>query len=476
MTTASEWTPTTLCGVFTRHATSKISTLEDLEDLTTLGLSWRGAAQHRFGFKNAPDNQEPGNQGRDTGPVGRRRNLLAWNPAGRRPARRFRSAISSTTRPARLKFLKHPTTEASHITQCFTGLALLAQGVHMSLRLNERLHTQVPVGNLGERVEAIFGAGLQQELLALEERTDGLQVHGFVAKPTFHRATRRQQFLFVNGRVVQSRPVSHALYEAYRTLLPRDRHPVSFLFVTLPGSDIDVNVHPAKLEVRFRQEARLYDYLRRLFRQRLQESLSTPLPETTDNGAPGIPPPDWVARSRVPMMWQTGQADRAMATKSDDILDPSPPPDRSSPAGPGQELNLYAGYPEANRVILEGTPVGQLHDTYILLQYPGGMMFVDQHAAHERVVYERLRAQMQDGPVESQRLLFPATLDLGATDSRWVESCAPQLESLGFSLEAFWGQHLSLAGRTGGARQPRLFRCRDGHSRNLTVTRSGGRL
>jgi DNA mismatch repair protein MutL len=304
----------------------------------------------------------------------------------------------------------------------------------------------VPAGSLGERVEAIFGAGLQQELLPLEESSDGLEVHGLIAKATFHRATRRQQFLFVNGRVVQSRPISHALYEAYRTLLPRDRHPVSFLFITLPGSDIDVNVHPAKLEVRFRQEARLYDYLRRLFRQRLQESLSTVVSETTNNGLPAIPPPDSVARSRVPMMWQTSQGARVMATEPDDILDPSPPTDCSSPADPGQELKLYAGYPEANRVILEGRPVGQLHDTYVLLQYPGGVMFVDQHAAHERVVYERLRIQMDDGPVASQRLLFPATLDLGATDPQWVESCLPQLESLGFGLEHFGGNTFRLLG------------------------------
>ena len=410
---------------FTRHATSKISTLADLEDLTTLGF--RGEALPSIASVSRMDMVTRGQEPRAATRVRIEGGELSCVEACGAPAgTSIQVSDLFYNTPARLKFLKHPTTEATHVTQCFTGLALLAQNVHMSLHLNERLHTQVPAGNLGERVEAIFGAGLQRELLPLEENTDGLEIRGFIAKATFHRATRRQQFLFVNGRLVQSRPISHALYEAYRTLLPRDRHPVSFLFITLPGSDIDVNVHPAKLEVRFHQEARLYDYLRRLFRRRLQESLSTVVSETPDNGLPATPHLDSVTRNGVPMMWQADQVSRVMASQTDDILDPSPPTDGSSPADPGQELKLYAGYPEANRVILEGNPVGQLHDTYILLQYPGGMMFVDQHAAHERVTYERLRAQMQDGPVESQRLLFRPT-------STWAPPIA-----LGLELSRSW--------------------------------------
>ena len=430
---------------FTRHATSKISTLADLDDLTTLGF--RGEALPSIASVSRLRMVTRGQATKGATRVQLDGGEISCVEACGAPAgTSIQVSDLFYNTPARLKFLKHPTTEASHVTHCFTGLALLAQHVHMSLHLNDRLHTQVPAGTLGERVEAIFGAGLQQELLPLEDKSDGLEVHGYIAKATFHRATRRQQFLFVNGRVVQSRAVGHALYEAYRTLLPRDRHPVSFLFVSLPGGDIDVNVHPAKLEVRFRQEARLYDYLRRLFRQRLQESLSTPVPQNADNGLPRIAPADADARDRVPMMWQADPVDGAAAAEPGETVDPLPPIDRSPPADSGQELRLYAGYPEANRVILEGSPVGQLHDTYILLQYPGGMMFVDQHAAHERVVYERLRAQMNNGPVESQRLLFPVTLDLGATDPRWVESRLPQLESFGFSLEHFGGNAFRLLG------------------------------
>ena len=429
---------------FTRHATSKIATLADLDDLTTLGFRGEAlpsiASVSRLNLVTRCQAANAATRVRMDGGE-----LVGVESCGAPLGTSIRVSDLFHSTPARLKFLKHPTTEASHITQCFTGLALLAQHVHMSLYLNDRLHTQAPAASLGERIEAIFGAGLQQELLPLEDSADGLRVRGFIARATFHRATRRQQFLYVNGRLVHSRPISHALYEAYRTLLPRDRHPVSFLFLTLPGGDVDVNVHPAKLEVRFRQEARLYDHFRRLFQRRLQESLSTSIGDSAGNGQATFPPPEPAGRGHVPMMWQTGRSDDAEPrAEPDDVPDPSPPPGWPAPAAPAQELKLYAGYPEANRVILEGHPVGQLHDTYILLQYPGGVMFVDQHAAHERVVYERLRAQMHDGPVASQRLLFPATFDLGATDPQWVESCLPQLEALGFSLEHFGGNTFRL--------------------------------
>ena len=431
---------------FTRHATSKITALADLDDLTTLGFRGEAlpsiASVSRLHLVTRCQAAKAATRVRIDGGE-----LSGAEACGAPPGTSIRVNDLFFNTPARLKFLKHPTTEASHITQCFTGLALLAQHVHMSLYLNDRLHTQAPAAGLGERIEAIFGAGLQQELLPLEDATDGLQVHGFIAKATFHRATRRQQFLFVNGRLVQSRPISHALYEAYRTLLPRDRHPVSVLFLTLPGSDVDVNVHPAKLEVRFRQEARLYDHLRRLFQRRLQESLSSSIPNPAGNGQAIVSPSEPSARGNVPMMWQTDGLGAAQTqAEPDDVPDPAPPVGWPAPPESAQGLKLYAGYPEANQVILEGRPVGQLHDTYILLQYPGGMMFVDQHAAHERVVYERLRAQMHDGPAESQRLLFPATLDLGAADPQGVESRLPQLEALGFSLEPFGGSTFRLLG------------------------------
>lgn len=415
---------------FTRHATSKINTLADLDQITTLGFRGEAlpsiAAVSRLQLISRCQPEPLGTRVVFAGGT-----LLEVEACGAPPGTSIRVSELFYNTPARRKFLKHPATEASHIAHWCTTLALAAPAVHLTLHLNGRRHIQAPpAAGLGERLEMLFGVGFQEHVLQVEDHSADVQVGGYIAKATVHRATRRQQFFFVNGRAVQNRMLSHALYEAYRTLLPRDRHPVACVFLSLPASEVDVNVHPAKLEVRFRQEARLYDRLRRLFQQRLHDSVAGPTvvlqsaPQASESAVPAAP------GRAVPMLWS------APATVSVSQAEPrlgSPTP------GPAQELHLYAGYPEAGRAILEGTPLGQLHNTYIILQYSGGVFLVDQHAAHERVLYERLRARLHNGALEAQQVLFPATLDLGATDPEWVASCLPRLAALGFSLEHFGG-------------------------------------
>src|SRR5215471_2995293 len=261
---------------FTRHATSKINTLEDLDQITTLGFRGEAlpsiAAVSRLQLISLC---QPASLG--TRVVFAGGTLLEAEACGAPPGTSIRVSELFYNTPARRKFLKHPATEASHIAHWCTTLALVAPAVHMTLHLNGRLHMQAPpAAGLGERLEMLFGAGFQEQVLQVEDHSADVQVDGYIAKATVHRATRRQQFFFVNGRAVQNRMLSHALYEAYRTILPRDRHPVAYVFLTLPASEVDVNVHPAKLEVRFRQEARLYDRLRRLFQQRLLDSVAAP--------------------------------------------------------------------------------------------------------------------------------------------------------------------------------------------------------
>jgi DNA mismatch repair protein MutL len=415
---------------FTRHATSKLRTLDDLGCLHTMGFRGEAlpsiAAVARFQLVTRRGEDVSGTRVAVEGGV------LAEVEACGAPAGtsvQVRDLFYNT--PARRKFLKHASTEVSHITHCFMHLALTALPVHMTLHLNGRAHLQaLPTAHLGERLDMVFGTGLQEQLLEVEETIEGWHVYGLIAKATFHRATRRQQGFFVNNRPVQNRVLSHALYDAYRTLLPRDRHPVAFLFLTMPPQDVDVNVHPAKLEVRFRQEAVVHDRLRRLLQRRLQASLQGPAAIEP----PATPPPAGAAMPEraVPMLWQRPAAVAVAPT--------TPLPDVATPTMAAQGLGFHAGYPVEGRAILEGQPLGQLHDTYILLQYPGGVFIVDQHAAHERVVYERLRARFQDSPGTAQRLLFPATLELGAFEPQWLDACLTRLATLGFALEPFGGQ------------------------------------
>lgn len=426
---------------FQRHATSKLRSLTDLEALQTMGFRGEAlpsiAAVSRLHMTSRVTQDMVGTRVCIEGGA-----MIQAEACGAPPGTSFRIGDLFYNTPARLKFLKSPVTESSHIVQCFTALALSAADVHMTLRLNSRLHTQAaPAKTLGDRLDMVFGAGLQEQLLETEMVEDGWRVWGLIGCATFHRATRRQQFFFVNGRPIQSRALSHALYEAYRTLLPRDRHPVAFLFLTLPPGEVDVNVHPAKLEVRFRQERRLYEGIRRLIQARLQDSLQgrAPLPAATDV----IPAP---AGRPVPMLWQvpgsspTPAAAVSSAAALASSAAPTEAPRSPSVHAASAELDLHAGYPAVGRSVLQGDPVGQLHDTYILVQYPEGVFIVDQHAAHERVVYERLIARMQQEPPSAQRLLFPSHLDLSGVDPAWLEASLPRLAALGFTLEPFGGK------------------------------------
>lgn len=406
---------------FQRYATSKLRTLADLDQLGSMGFRGEAlpsiaAVSHlRLVSRCAQDVE-------GTRVVMAGGELMGVEACGAPPGTSLCVSDLFYNTPARLKFLKSPVTEASHIVQCFTALALAAPHVHMTLHLNGRLHTQAPSTlSLRDRLDLLFGAGFQEHVLELDDTTDDIQIRGFIAKATLHRATRRQQLFFVNARPVHNRALSHALYEAYRTLLPRDRHPVAFLFLSLPSSEVDVNVHPAKLEVRFRQERRLYDHLRRLLQQRLQQSLAgTPVPVATAATVESRP---------LPMLWRS-PVPRVASTAAVDV---------TNPAAPTRELGLHSGYPAQGRAILDGRPLGQLHDTYLLVQYPEGVCIVDQHAAHERVVYERLIVQYPQRHAATQRLLFPVTVELAGTDPAWLETTLPHLDDLGFALEPFGG-------------------------------------
>jgi len=439
---------------FQRHATSKLRTLSDLESLATMGFRGEAlpsiAAVSRLQMTSRCAADMAGTRVVIEG--GR---VDRVETCGAPPGTSFRIADLFYNTPARRKFLKSPSTESGHIVQCFTSLALTATDVHMTLRLNGRLHTQAaPTKALGERLDMILGAGLQDQLLDIEHVEDNVQVTGLIARATFHRATRRQQFFFVNRRPVQSRALSQALYDAYRTLLPRDRHPVVCVFLALPPGEVDVNVHPAKLEVRFRRERHIYDCVRRLMSRRLQETLMGPAGalSTFEKSSPTARP--------VPMMW--GGAPAAPRTFEAAPGDASPSPSASAPlmppptetlarvSGPPaaakvdrewrEGLGFHTGYPAEGSAVLDGEPLGQLHETYLLVQYPEGVFIVDQHAAHERVVYERLIAKMQVSLAESQHLLFPVKIDLNGVDPDWLEACLPRLTSFGFSLEPFGGQ------------------------------------
>ena len=429
---------------FQRHATSKLRTLSDLEALATMGFRGEAlpsiAAVSRVQMTTRCASDTAGTRVIIEG--GRIDRVEA---CGAPPGTSFRVADLFYNTPARRKFLKSPATESGHIVQCFTSLALSAMDTHMTLRLNGRLHTQAaPTKVLAERLDMVLGAGLQDQVLDIEHVEDGLRITGLIARATFHRATRRHQFFFVNQRPVQSRALSQALYDAYRTLLPRDRHPVACVFLTLPPGEVDVNAHPAKLEVRFHRERHIYDAFRRLLIHRLQETLMGPgAPTAFEAAAPQARPMPmmWGAAPSTPQTFASTPAASPPTMLSETPSNAPPPPAAAQADGEWRNgLGFHTGYPAEGSAVLDGEPLGQLHETYLLVQYPEGVFIVDQHAAHERVVYERLIAKMQTSLTESQQLLFPVNIDLNGVDPDWLEACLPRLASFGFSLEPFGGR------------------------------------
>ncbi|MGH8058794.1 MAG: DNA mismatch repair endonuclease MutL, partial [Candidatus Entotheonellia bacterium] len=337
--------------------------------------------------------------------------------------------------PARLKFLKSRHTELGHILTVVSQLAL----AHPTIRFRLTHETQVlldlpPMPTIHERLATIWGAEVVRQLMPIQGQEGSLIVHGFISPPTWSRASRDAQYLFVNTRMVRDRLVLHALYEAYRHVLPEKRHPMAFVFITLPPQDIDVNVHPHKTEVRFAQS----DLVHAVVKDAIQRGLSqivaigptapraepTTVPTTSRSAAH----PDWSAGS----FNQEKESVRPIASpQSEGLLF-----DRSLTQVPHEGTPLQ---PTARVPARELRPLGQIHYSFIVADGPEGLYLFDQHALQERILYEVLKAGFQASGVARQHLLFPAPVELTPAALAWFEEYRETLERLGFEAEPFGG-------------------------------------
>jgi DNA mismatch repair protein MutL len=400
-----------------RHATSKLRTEADLDAIGTLGF--RGEALPAiFAVSRLSLLARPTTAPRGFLVVGEA-GLVAESgpadaPAG--TAVEIRDLFFNT--PARAKFLKSPATEQTAVVRVVTQLALAHTGVHIRLVANGRILLNAPAGaGLRERIGALYGFGLASRLVDVSGEAPGARLHGVVAPPALARTHRDDIHLMVNGRVVRDTLLTQALLEAFRPLLPRDQFPLAALALELDPSDVDVNVHPAKTWVRFRRPRVLHGLVLDAVRTALRQLDAAPSGLVTrvagaDAGAvdqlvPGLggvaAPPGW-----------TG-GDTAQASLF-----------REGEAG-------YRGEPFFGRV------VGQIEETFIVAHTADEVFFVDQHVAHERVLFERLRGELEQGVLASQELLFPLPLELAPARRRALERVGPELARLGFALEGFGG-------------------------------------
>jgi DNA mismatch repair protein MutL len=355
--------------------------------------------------------------------------------------------------PARLKFLKAARTEQQHAIDTIQRLAMAQPQVGFTLADESRTPLRLPAadGDLLEarlqRLSGVLGRDFARNAVPIDATREEVRLTGYAGLPTLNRANAQQQYLFVNGRPVKDRLLQGALRGAYQDFLARDRHPMAALFLELPADQVDVNVHPAKAEVRFREPGLVRGLIVSAIRHALAEAGHRASSTVSDaalgafrsNGAPGPAArsgggggstyaytPD---RPYAP----AGMAETAAAYHAPlPDLDAGP----SARAEPAPQAEAGETPPEAHPL---GAARAQLHENYIVAQTERGLVLVDQHAAHERLVYERMKAQLAERGVAAQMLLIPEVVELDAAAAARVAARAEELRQLGLAVEAFGG-------------------------------------
>jgi len=439
----------------TSHATSKIAAAADLFDIRSFGFRGEALASiaevSRCRVRSRTPDQPHGRElevthGRFSPPV------ECGCPYG--TSIEIRNLFENI--PVRRKFLKSVATEFGQITEQFTRVAIAHPRLHLVLRHNDRVVYQLPPADRPlDRLQTFFGQELTDQLIAVESAHAGIKLWGYVGHPSVSKATRKHQYLFLNGRWIQDRTLQHALTEAYRGLLMVGRQPVAFLFLDLPTDQVDVNVHPTKTEVRFRDAQQLYRQLLSTLRSKflsldLQSRLTMPAAPASALMAPTLRPALAFAPARIAAPVQPIEQDfAAWAKERLTQWSPDLPAQLEHAADEGvneeEEPVSVSDEPEsANQSAaavsaeeLDTSRALQIHDCYIVLETSEGMTVIDQHALHERILYEQFRSRVLAGAVEAQRLLMPVPIELPAKETALLLEHAELLNQLGFGVEEF---------------------------------------
>ncbi|MGJ3231135.1 MAG: DNA mismatch repair endonuclease MutL [Oceanicaulis sp.] len=443
-----------------RHATSKLPVGEDGEDdlLNIASMGFRGEALPSIGsiarLTITSQAEELGacfelalEGGAKDGP----------RPAPALGGRGTRVEVADLfyATPARLKFLKSERAETTAVADTLKRLALARADVGFFLTSDGRARLSVPAETEDDPVEArrarlssILGADFGANALAIDQERDGVRLTGFASLPTYNRGSNLHQFLFVNGRPVKDKLIVGAVRGAYQDFLARDRHPVVALFVDIPAGQVDVNVHPAKAEVRFRDSGLVRGLIVGALRHGLagagHRASTTVAGYALGRVQPGAGAPPlaraggWGARpapSLAHQGYERALQDAAAGGFEHESADFAP--GVSARVEPGHDEPEDGNSPEARDAFPLGAARAQLHSTYVIAQTEDGLVIVDQHAAHERLVYERMKKQIADTGVARQSLLVPEIVELDEAEARRVLDRAEELAELGLVIEPF---------------------------------------
>jgi DNA mismatch repair protein MutL len=451
---------------FASHATSKLLDADDLFRISTFGF--RGEALASVGaVAQVALQSRPAEQGIGAEITCHGGSLGAVRPWNGSTGTRIEVRHLFYNTPVRRKFLRTPATEMGHITEAFTRLALAhprsgvdeptpsRPALHLRLRHNNKAVYDIPASVvLLDRIATFFGAEVANQLYAVHGQQGPATVSGYIADPQCERGTARMQYMFLNGRWIRDRSLSHAVQEAYRGLLMTGRYAVVFLFLDLPPELVDVNVHPTKTEVRFRDAQAMHHLVFSTLRQRLREANLTarliapstltsptePAPSGPEPWSLAAPPPQQVplpfASPRpvqppeAPLMFPSRPAIAPAAAMA------GPPTENSAPPSPAGHSPLPT-LPDPGKVI-------QLYDTYLVVETNEGMLVIDQHALHERILFEQIKRRLRSEALEVQRLLIPEAIELNGEQLARTLEHREALAELGLGVEDFGGGTLIL--------------------------------
>jgi len=428
----------------TRHATSKIASLEDLESVASLGFRGEALASiasisrtqllsRQVGSKHA---WRIGSEGSD---------ISAVEPAALDAGTVIEVSDLYFNTPARRKFLKTEATEFGHCEEMFTRIALSRPDVSLMLQHNGRALSRFAVGQPERRFSEVLGSEFVAESIAVDESAAGLRLWGMAAKPTFNRNSRDTQYVYVNGRFVRDKVIAHAIRQAYQDVLHHDRHPAFVLFLELDPNLVDVNVHPAKTEVRFRDSQAIH----RFIFHSLHKALAIPTGVSnavTANQAqynPFSPQVSNVPSAHGGMLYPTQQSQINLSAHEPPSFYQSLFGSNMNPSANATPLaaDLLPTQAVSMETINEyplGFAVGQVHGVYVLAQNKEGLVVVDMHAAHERIMYEKLKNALDSKTVQMQPLLLPVSFNADKLEVATVQEALAgnqaTLQQLGFDI------------------------------------------
>jgi DNA mismatch repair protein MutL len=472
---------------FAPHATSKLVAEEDLFNIATMGFRGEALASiASIAHVTLRTRRRDEDAGWEVAASGQEVRDPAPAPAAPGTTVIVRDLFFNT--PARRKFMRTANTEFGHIAEQLTRLALPHPQVALTLRHGGRVVTHLTSeGSTARRIAELFTDDLADSLLPVRRATDAVDLAGFLAPPSAARNNAKWQYVFLNGRYIRDRLIAHAVREAYRGLLPPTKVPVVFLFLQIDPAEVDVNVHPTKIEVRFRDSNAIFGHLLAGLRETLQQAdlrpeadlepdnqpaskdtpdeqrreslrqamadffksaptpqprLSFPEGQRPVGPAPAATPPTSAdAHATGPLPLHRPLAGPPVApTGTEPAPLPHPPTDETSAPATGYDPSQTDSAPSA----AGPAPIMQVHDSYIVAQTDEGLVIVDQHALHERVLYNAFRRRLADGSLSSQRMLIPQPLRVTAAETALLDNHADLLDQLGLELTPFGPDSLAV--------------------------------